>query len=350
MSATSTPPCSSTISATRPDVVWPVLHGATGEDGALRDVLQTLEIPYVGARPASCRLTWDKPVAKALVSAAGVSTPRRCRALPRHLPRAGSRRCAGLRWSRRSACPLAVKPARGGSALGLSIVRTAEELPTAMVAAYAYGDIALLETFIAGTEVSVTVLEDEHGEPQALPAVEIVPDGGVYSYDARYTAGATEFFAPARLTPRRPRRPPTAALTAYRVLGHRHLSRMDLIIDAEGTPWFLEGNISPGMTETSLVPLALEAAGLDPTAVYARLVERAGSSTRSTQPGTLRRSATGSVAWHPVAGRGRREAAGTAGTAGRARAHAVPPHRPPRAVVSRRRPAPELTPAARRCG
>jgi D-alanine-D-alanine ligase len=272
-----------TISATRPDVVWPVLHGATGEDGALRDVLQTLQIPYVGARPASCRLTWDKPVAKALVSAAGVSTPRGValsHATFRELGAAAV--LASVVGS--LGLPLAVKPARGGSALGLSIVRTAEELPTAMVAAYAYGDIALLETFIAGTEVSVTVLEDERGEPRALPAVEIVPDGGVYSYDARYTAGATEFFAPARLSRETAAAAAAAALTAYRVLGHRHLSRMDLIIDAEGTPWFLEGNISPGMTETSLVPLALEAAGLDPTDVYARLVEHALIGTAAPSP------------------------------------------------------------------
>ena len=272
-----------TISATRPDVVWPVLHGATGEDGALRDVLQTLQIPYVGARPDSCRLTWDKPVAKALVGAAGVSTPRGValsHATFRELGAAAV--LASVVGS--LGLPLAVKPARGGSALGLSIVRTAAELPTAMVAAYAYGDIALLETFIAGTEVSVTVLEDERGEPQALPAVEIVPDGGVYSYDARYTAGATEFFAPARLSRETAAAAASAALTAYQVLGHRHLSRMDLIIDAEGTPWFLEGNISPGMTETSLVPLALEAAGLDPTDVYARLVEHALISTAAPSP------------------------------------------------------------------
>ena len=262
------------ISATRPDVVWPVLHGATGEDGALRDVLHTLRIPYVGARPASCRLTWDKPVAKALVGAAGVSTPAGV-ALSHATFRELGAAAVLASVVESLGLPLAVKPARGGSALGLSIVRTAEELPSAMVAAYAYGDIALLETFIAGTEVSVTVLEDERGEPRALPAVEIVPDGGVYSYDARYTAGATEFFAPARLSGDIAAAAADAALTAYRVLGHRHLSRMDLIIDAEGTPWFLEGNISPGMTETSLVPLALEAAELDPTAVYALMVEHA---------------------------------------------------------------------------
>ena len=187
------------LSTTRPDVVWPVLHGSTGEDGALRDVLQTLGVAYVGARPASCRLTWDKPVAKALVTAAGVSAPAGVALSHATFRELGA--AAVLKAVVQSlGLPLAVKPARGGSALGLSIVRSAEELPAAMVAAYAYGDIALLETFIEGTEVSVTVLEDEHGVPHALPAVEIVPDGGVYSYDARYTAGATEFFVPGRLS------------------------------------------------------------------------------------------------------------------------------------------------------
>ncbi len=262
------------LSTTRPDVVWPVLHGSTGEDGALRDVLQTLGVAYVGARPASCRLTWDKPVAKALVAAAGVSAPAGValsHATFRELGAAAVLRAVVASLG----LPLAVKPARGGSALGLSIVRSADELPAAMVAAYAYGDIALLETFIEGTEVSVTVLEDEQGVAHALPAVEIVPDGGVYSYDARYTAGATEFFVPGRLSEVASTAAAEAALTAYRVLGHQHLSRMDLIIDADGRPWFLEGNISPGMTETSLVPLAIEAAGLDASVVYAGLVERA---------------------------------------------------------------------------
>jgi D-alanine-D-alanine ligase len=265
------------LSSTRPDVVWPVLHGATGEDGALRDVLQTLGVAYVGARPASCRLTWDKPVAKALVTAAGVSAPAGValsHATFRELGAAAVLKAVVASLG----LPLAVKPARGGSALGLSIVRSADDLPAAMVTAYAYGDIALLETFIEGTEISVTVLEDEHGVAHALPAVEIVPDGGVYSYDARYTAGATEFFVPGRLSEGASTAAAEAALTAYRVLGHQHLSRMDLIIDAEGRPWFLEGNISPGMTETSLVPLAIEAAGLDASAVYAGLVERALSS------------------------------------------------------------------------
>ena len=261
------------IRSTRPEVVWPVLHGATGEDGALRDVLESLGITYVGSRPAPCHLTWDKPVAKALLATAGVSTP------PGVALSHATFRELGAPALLESVVdllglPLAVKPARGGSALGLTIVRDAADLPSAMVVAYAYGDIVLIERFIAGTEVAISIVEDEEGRVQSLPAVEIVPDGGVYSYEARYTAGATEFFTPARLGAGTAESAAAASLTAYGVLGHRHLSRVDLIIDADERPWFLEANVSPGMTETSLLPMALEAAGLDQSAVYAGIVER----------------------------------------------------------------------------
>ena len=262
------------IRSTRPEVVWPVLHGATGEDGALRDVLASLGIAYVGSRPASCHLTWDKPVAKALMAAEGVSSP------------------AGVALSHATfrelgapallesvvdslGLPLAVKPARGGSALGLTIVRSASDLPSAMVTAYAYGDIVLIEQFISGTEVAISMVEDAHGQMLSLPAVEIVPDGGVYSYEARYTAGATEFFTPARLSASAAASAAAASLTAFRTLGHQHLSRVDLIIDSDERPWFLEANVSPGMTETSLLPMAVQGAGLDSAGVYAGIVERA---------------------------------------------------------------------------
>ena len=262
------------IRTTRPEIVWPVLHGATGEDGALRDVLVSLGIAYVGSSPASCHLTWDKPVAKALLAAEGISTP------------------AGVALSHATfrelgapalleaivdslGLPLAVKPARGGSALGLTIVRTASDLPSAMVTAYAYGDMTLIEQFIAGTEVAISMVEDADGQMRSLSAVEIVPDGGVYSYEARYTAGATEFFTPARLSSAAAASAAAASLLAYRALGHQHLSRVDLIIDADERPWFLEANVSPGMTETSLLPMALGAAGLDTAEVYAGIVERA---------------------------------------------------------------------------
>ena len=266
------------IRSSRPEVIWPLLHGASGEDGALRDVLGALDIAYIGSRPASCRLTWDKTVAKALVRAAGISTP------------------AGMALSHATfrelgapalletvidslGLPLAVKPARGGSSLGLTIVRSAAELPSAMVTAYAYGDITLIERFIEGTEVALSIVEDAQGRAQTLPAVEIVPDGGVYNYEARYTAGATEFFTPARLSRSVADSAAEVSLAAYHTLGHQHLSRVDLIIDSDGCPWFLEANVSPGMTETSLLPMAVEAAGMDATRVYAAIVERALSTT-----------------------------------------------------------------------
>jgi D-alanine-D-alanine ligase len=262
------------IRTSRPEVVWPVLHGATGEDGALRDVLASLGIAYVGSRPGSCHLTWDKPVAKALLAAEGISTP------------------AGVALSHATfrelgapallesvidslGLPLAVKPARGGSALGLTIVRSAADLPSAMVTAYAYGDMTLIEQFISGTEVAISMVEDADGQLRTLPAVEIVPDGGVYSYEARYTAGATEVCTPARLSSSTAASAAAASLTAYRTLGHQHLSRVDLIIDADERPWFLEANVSPGMTETSLLPMSVGAAGLDVSVVYAGIVERA---------------------------------------------------------------------------
>jgi D-alanine-D-alanine ligase len=266
------------IKGLRPDIIWPLLHGASGEDGALRDVLGALDIAYVGSRPPSCRLTWDKPVAKALVAAAGLSTPDGMALSHATFRELGA---PALLESVIDALglPLAVKPARGGSSLGLTIVRTAAELPSAMVTAYAYGDIALLERFVDGTEVAVSIIEDVHGEAQVLPAVEIVPDGGVYNYEARYTAGATEFFTPARLSSSAAASAAAVSLTAYRTLGHQHLSRVDLIIDSDERPWFLEANVSPGMTETSLLPMAVQAAGLQASDVYRGIVERALSAT-----------------------------------------------------------------------
>jgi len=156
--------------------------------------------------------------------------------------------------------PLYVKPSRGGSALGAGPVATAAELPAALLSCFAYGDTALIERFISGTEVAVGVIDLGRG-PQALPAVEIVPDEGGYDYSARYTAGKTDFYVPARLSGEVASEVARIALTAHTALGLRDVSRTDLIVDAEGTPYFLEVNVSPGMTETSTLPLALESSG-----------------------------------------------------------------------------------------
>ncbi|MGI9197294.1 MAG: D-alanine--D-alanine ligase family protein [Candidatus Nanopelagicales bacterium] len=256
-----------------PDCVVPLLHGSAGEDGAIRDVLECLGLPYVGSRPNACRLAFDKPVAKTLVRRAGVATPEWV-ALPHATFRELGAPAVMSALDHGLGLPLVVKPSRGGSALGLSVVRAAAELPAAMVGAFAYGDVAMLERFVHGTEVAVGVIEASDG-PVALPAVEIVPDGGLYDYAARYTAGTTQFFVPARLDPAIAQAAADAALTAHRILGLRDWSRSDLIVDASGAVNFLEVNVAPGMTETSLVPQALVAAGIDMGQQMAALVDRA---------------------------------------------------------------------------
>ncbi len=256
-----------------PACVVPMLHGEAGEDGAIREVLELLGVPYVGARPAACRIAFDKPVAKTVVARAGLRTPASV-CLPAESFRELGAADVMASLVGRLGLPLMVKPARSGSALGCAVVRRPEELPAAMVNAYAYGDVALLEHFVEGTEVAVGVLDDGSG-PQALPAVEIAPDGGVYDYTARYTAGSTEFFVPARLSEETAAECARVALAAHEALGLRDLSRSDLIVDATGQVWFLEVNVAPGFTETSTVPLAVESTGLDLGKVIGSLVDGA---------------------------------------------------------------------------
>ncbi|HEY6794021.1 MAG TPA: D-alanine--D-alanine ligase [Kineosporiaceae bacterium] len=255
------------------DVVWPLLHGATGEDGAIRDVLDLLGVPYVGSTSAACRRAWDKPLAKSVARDSGLATPDSV-ALPHGTFRELGARGVLIAIVDRLGLPLVVKPARGGSALGVTVVRQSSELPRAMVACFAYGDVALVERYVDGVEVAVSVVDTGEG-PRALPAVEIVADGGVYDYDARYVAGSTEFFVPARLTAAASAAVADAALRAHRAFALRHLSRTDLIVDPDGHPWFLEVNVAPGMTETSLLPQAVEADGQECGPLYRRLVEAA---------------------------------------------------------------------------
>lgn len=257
----------------RPDVIWPALHGASGEDGALRNLLEFLGIPFVGSRSDAARLAWDKPTAKAIVARAGVSTPRSI-TLPRDAFRELGADAVFEAISDELPLPLVVKPARGGSAQGVTIVDSRGELPRAMVDAYTYGDVALVEQRITGTEIAIGIIDTGDG-PVALPAVEIEPLSGIYSFEARYNAGETRFYVPARLSDEVASRAATVALDAHRALGLRHISRVDLIVDGTGTPWFLEANVLPGLTETSLVPQALEAAGHDLGWVYRALAETA---------------------------------------------------------------------------
>ena len=257
----------------RPDCVVPLLHGETGEDGALREILELVGVPYVGAGPAASRVAFDKPVAKVVAARAGLHTPQSV-TLPAETFRELGAAAVMEALVDSVGLPLIVKPAKGGSALGCTVVREASGLPGAMVDAFAYGDTALVERLVEGDEVAVPVVDTGEG-PRALPAVGILPDGGVYDYSARYTAGSTEFVVPAKLHDALAVECARVAVVAHEALGLRHLSRSDLIVDADGRVWFLEVNVAPGLTETSTVPLSVQSAGLDLGGLIADLVHTA---------------------------------------------------------------------------
>ncbi|MGX5656448.1 D-alanine--D-alanine ligase family protein, partial [Geodermatophilus nigrescens] len=260
------------LAAAPADAVFVALHGATGEDGALRAVLDLAGVPYVGSPAAACRLAWDKPAAKSVVRTAGVTTPDWV-ALPHSTFRElGAGAVLDLIVARLG-LPLMVKPASGGSALGAQKVSRVEDLPAAMVSCFAYGDTVLVERFVDGVEVALSVVDLGEG-PEALPAVEIAPESGVFDYTARYTPGLTEYHAPARLADDVAARAAQLAVRVHEALGLADLSRTDAIVSPDGEVHFLEVNVSPGLTETSMFPMAVEAAGHDLGEVLARLLTR----------------------------------------------------------------------------
>ncbi len=253
-----------------PDLVWPLLHGTSGEDGSVRDVLEALGVRYLGSAPQACRRTFDKPVAGDVVGRAGVLVPESF-SLPHSVFRELGAGAVLDAVVSRLDLPLVVKPARGGSALGVTVVDDRGQLPRAMVDCFAYDEVALLQRAVRGVEVAVSVVDTGSG-PRALPAVEIVPAGAAYDYAARYTAGGTEYFAPARLEDDVAEAAAGVALTVHEALGLREVSRTDLIV-AGSDVWFLEANVAPGMTETSLLPQAVVAAGERLPDVYRSMVD-----------------------------------------------------------------------------
>ncbi len=238
------------------DVAVLALHGAAGEDGTIQSVLELLHLPFSGSDVLASSLAWNKPIAQGLYARAGIAVPDRVTLSQQAFRELGASAVVD-RIAPLLGMPVVVKPVTGGSSLGLSIVASPAELPGAIVGALSYADAVLVERFVDGTEVAVTVLGG-----RALPPVEISPKDGRYDFAARYTAGATDFHAPARLDPAVVADCERVAVEAGAAIGARHLWRADMIVDADGVPWLLEVDTCPGMTETSLAPLAAEAAGI----------------------------------------------------------------------------------------
>ncbi len=260
------------LSAERPEAVVVALHGGEGENGSVQAVLEMLEVPFVGADSRSCRRAWDKPNAKAEFARAGLNPPDWV-VLPHATFRELGAKAVLDAIVAKLGLPLMVKPDQGGSALGARLVTETADLPAAMVDCLAYGSAVLVERYLNGVEVAISVCAAP--EPRALPVVEVCAAGGIYDYTARYTPGATEFHCPARLDASVQRAAEQVALDAHRLLGLRDLSRTDAIVTADGTVHVLEVNVSPGLTETSLLPTAAAAAGEHLGQLFSNLVDEA---------------------------------------------------------------------------
>ncbi|AZI59279.1 D-alanine--D-alanine ligase [Nakamurella antarctica] len=257
----------------KPDAAVITLHGGRGENGAVQSVVGMMGIPYLGTPASNCRLAWDKATAKTLIDRAGYHTPSWITLSHDTFRDLGAAGMIELVVGSLG-IPLVVKPHQGGSALGVGVVRTPEQLPEVLVGAFAYGSVVIVEQYIAGTEIAVSVVDGDAG-PIALPAVEIEYPGDIFDYEARYTAGLTTYYTPARLSEVSATAAAELAVAAHMTLGLRDLSRTDAIVDADGTVHFLEVNVSPGLTETSMMPMAIAEAGEDLGVLYSRLIETA---------------------------------------------------------------------------
>ncbi|HEX4806852.1 MAG TPA: D-alanine--D-alanine ligase [Conexibacter sp.] len=256
----------------RPDAVFVALHGRDGEDGTIQELLEVLGLPYTGSGVAACIRSWDKVLTKHLLREHGIPTPDFHAFSETAFRELGAAQALPAIESQLS-FPLVVKPAAQGSALGIKFARAAADVPAAIVSAFSYDRKVLLERYVAGRDLAVSIVEGEGGEPAALPVVEAVAEGrDFYDFEARYEIGRTRFVCPAELPDGVAERTRDLAVAAYRALGCAGFARVDLMLREDGELFVLEANSVPGLTETSLLPQAADAAGLPFDALVERIL------------------------------------------------------------------------------
>jgi D-alanine-D-alanine ligase len=259
--------------AERPDVAFVALHGRGGEDGTVQELLELVGIPYTASRPGACIRCMDKVVAKHAMRDAGIPTPDFYAFSQTAFEELGAARALPA-IEERLDFPIVVKPAGQGSALGIKFARTAADVPNALVAAFSYDTKVLLERYVAGRDLAVAVLDGPEG-PEALPVVEAIPmQEDFYDFEARYEFGRTRFVCPAELPAELTVRAQELALATWKVLGCAGFARVDLMIEGEDL-YVLEANAIPGLTDTSLLPLAADAAGVAFDDFVARVLDLA---------------------------------------------------------------------------
>jgi D-alanine-D-alanine ligase len=269
----------------QPDAAFVALHGSDGEDGTVQGLLEAIGIPYTGSGPAACMRCTDKALAKYLMREAGIPTPEFAAFKESAIKDLGvAAALAGLEGS--IGFPMVAKPASQGSALGVKFARSAQELPPAIVGALSYDRKVVIERYIEGRDLAVSVLDAPDGgppargsraEPVALPVVEAIPrEEEFYNYESRYEIGMTTFVCPAELPDGVAERAQELALETYRLLGCHGVARVDLMLEEQtGELTVLETNVVPGLTETSLLPLAADAAEIWLDLLVGRILDSA---------------------------------------------------------------------------
>lgn len=260
------------LSQSKSDLVFIALHGGAGEDGRIQAELESMGLAYTGSDPASSDLAMDKQASKDRAKALGLLTPESHRFKLDDTERASPATVMELAEivESRIGYPMVAKPNREGSSVGLAVMFNREDaslkLPRTLRSS---GDI-LFERYIPGRELTVAILGD-----RALPGVEILPEGGLYDYEHKYSAGKSHYQCPAELPDGLREEIERQGLAIFKELGCRDLGRVDFRGDEDGRLWFLEVNTIPGMTETSLVPMAAAAVGLDFPGLVAEIARHA---------------------------------------------------------------------------
>src|SRR5437763_3038184 len=249
------------LTAAAPDVAFIALHGRDGEDGTIQELLEVVGIRYTGSGVSACIRAADKVLAKHAMRDAGIPTPDFFAFNETAFRELGAAHALPA-IEQQLEFPIVVKPAGQGSALGIKFAGTTADVPAALVAAFSYDRKVLLERHIPGRDLAVSIIE-RNGAPTTLPIVEAVPkQEHFYDFEARYEIGRTTFVCPAELDSSISERASGLALEVFDLLGCAGFARVDLMLTEDGEPYVLEANSIPGMTETSLLPQAADAAGV----------------------------------------------------------------------------------------